>query len=187
MSATPVWVTELVYRACAQFGLRVPVIVWRRGGPYRTRASGSCRPGRIVVTATKDRRDAREVVLHELAHLAAPDWHHGDRFYRYLYAMAAFDGRLSGTYVMNSERVTAQAAKTAKALGIRGATKAIRDRRAANRANRNVSRPRYVRCTFTDCPFTRSDGRPHTHAENTTIYHRDGRSWHVPMRAEAAA
>ena len=135
----------------------------------------------------EDRRDAREVVLHELAHLAAPDWHHGDRFYRYLYAMAAFDGRLSGTYVMNSERVTAQAAKTAKALGIRGATKAIRDRRAANRANRNVSRPRYVRCTFTDCPFTRSDGRPHTHAENTTIYHRDGRSWHVPMRAEAAA
>lgn len=87
MARTPKWVTDLVTAVCLdEHRAEEPEVCWRRAR-YRL-SSGSyykptaCRPARVVVTAGRDRRDQKLVLLHELAHWLTPAGeHHSARFW----------------------------------------------------------------------------------------------------------
>jgi predicted metal-dependent hydrolase len=85
---TPKWaqdlaINALVYLESKGHNIEVPPIRWRRSKYYKS-SSGVCyQHHHITITAGKDRRDAKLVLLHELAHWVLPDReHHGNMFWR---------------------------------------------------------------------------------------------------------
>lgn len=132
--AAPKWATDLTEAVVERERLNGkliidPRLVWRRGSGVQS--SGHCAySGRLVVTAGSDRKDARLILLHELAHYLTGSRlgrgtlrvHHGDDFYRTLFDLVRWDARLTWKVVLTREgRYKAQAIATAKAMGIRGA------------------------------------------------------------------
>lgn len=90
MSAPPQWASELVAQVC-EYERRAfpPRLVWRRahprhGHPRQHGSSGRTDfdGNRIVVTAGSSTKDARLVLLHEMAHALSPiREHHGPLFW----------------------------------------------------------------------------------------------------------
>lgn len=178
MTAAPVWVTDLVAKVSREYDVAEPDrLVWRRSRTH-VMSSGRCSADRLVVTAGSDRRDQRSVLLHEMAHHVMhkrrwrAKWHHDDEFYRVYFEMVKADGRVPLRYAVEREtRYRKEAGVTAKALGIRGATKALRERKARRR-------PRYLRCPLgVGCRIWGPSWIPsgdHTHAEGTVIIRPEG-------------
>ncbi|HET7685157.1 MAG TPA: hypothetical protein VFM19_01985 [Candidatus Limnocylindria bacterium] len=146
---TPPWALALVERVCAEAGAGIPTrLRWARRD--RERSSGVTRhaTGYVGIVAGSDAEDARQTLLHELAHWIAPPpgrgrrgaKHHDRRFYATAFALYARHG---GDPAAALEREAARypsAIGHARALGIAGADAAWRQRRAALRAAR-PSRP----------------------------------------------
>ena len=84
----PVWAFRLILRVCVECDADLPMVTWHKS--KHSYSSGRtwpgrkmCRRGRIHVTAGRDSRDQRFVVLHELAHHLLPaSEHHSERFFR---------------------------------------------------------------------------------------------------------
>lgn len=82
----PKWAQELVINALLYlegkgFRAELPDIRWRHGSANDS--SGTCVYNRyIVITAGKSRRDARLVLLHEVAHWVTGNEGHSDNFWR---------------------------------------------------------------------------------------------------------
>ena len=143
-AATPPWARELVERICREAGLAQPTrLRWTRRD--RDRSSGVTRhtSGFVGVSAGRDEADARQTLLHELAHWLTPPprrrgsvRHHDRRFYA-----VAFD-----LYLRHSEGGSASLALEAarypsaighaRALGVAGAEAAWQERRSSRRAAR---------------------------------------------------
>lgn len=94
----PKWAQELalsalVYLETKGYKVEVPPIHWRHS-KYNNSSSGICYQHKhITVTAGKDRRDAKLVLLHEIAHWVLPDKeHHGDNFWRLAFDLYRTNG-----------------------------------------------------------------------------------------------
>lgn len=83
VSAPPAWATRLLEDVCAERGAEVPALTWRRSRTGTAQSSGhyNVAEHRIVVTAGRERRDQRLVLLHEIAHALTPGEVHGPRFW----------------------------------------------------------------------------------------------------------
>lgn len=188
---TPAWASRLVEAVADRAGREPPQVVWRRRDGYSS--SGHHCAGRIVVTAGTDRHDARESLLHELAHWLNPRDNHGHDMYQTLFALVRWDGGVPMRYALERECAAyVQAGATAVAMGIRGARQAADDA-ARRRALRNARRPRQrsLRCYVPGvCPLARH-GRPHRHVEGYTIQLADGSQYKsgdpVPWRPRREA
>jgi hypothetical protein len=68
MPKVPKWANKLTDRVCADRGVSRPLIIWRKFS--RESSSGLCWTtlNKVQVNAGRSRRDARLVLLHELAH-----------------------------------------------------------------------------------------------------------------------
>jgi hypothetical protein len=68
MPKVPKWANKLIDRVCADRGVSRPAVIWRKFS--RESSSGCCWTtlNKIQVNAGRSRRDARLVLLHELAH-----------------------------------------------------------------------------------------------------------------------
>lgn len=85
---TPKWAEKIIGEVCDRHGIPQPVVIWRRrqanystGRAWHSYGLG-CWNGRIVITAGKERADAKMTLLHELAHIIAPKGeHHSKEFY----------------------------------------------------------------------------------------------------------
>jgi hypothetical protein len=84
----PKWAQDLIldtllYLQSRGYPDAIPEIRWRHSS-YHKLSSGVCyQHNHITITAGKDRRDQKLVLLHELAHWVLPDKeHHGDAFWR---------------------------------------------------------------------------------------------------------
>ena len=81
--ATPTWAQDLAIRVALDEGRdELPTLQWRRSkyGPFSTGTTYT-EAQRIVVTAGKDRKDQKLVLLHELAHWLTPGQNHGPAFW----------------------------------------------------------------------------------------------------------
>lgn len=91
----PQWATRLVERVCAEYEVPVPPMTWHRGKSRWT--SGRTWEDRIHVTAGKDAKDRRLVLLHELAHHVLNHTghlkdHHSARFWTVAFDLYAAHG-----------------------------------------------------------------------------------------------
>jgi hypothetical protein len=138
-AGAPPWVTELVELVCGEAGVAPPERL-RWGRRDRERSSGVTRHASsyVGVVAGTDAADARQTLLHELAHWLTPPprrhrrgvRHHDRRFYAVAFALyerhaeggAAGLGREASRYP--------SAIGHARALGVAGADEAWRARRA---------------------------------------------------------
>lgn len=142
-AATPAWAIVLTERVCLAAGVALPArLRWARRD--RDRSSGVTRyaAGYLGIVAGRDLDDARQTLLHELAHWIAPPprrarrgtRHHDRRFYAVAFELYAGHG---GDVAAALEREAARypsAVGHARALGIAGADAAWRRRRALLRA-----------------------------------------------------
>ena len=100
----PNWVSHLIIQVCAEYHHDLPIVNWRRshkrhcgyittsGGEriktFRNRPKFSSgvsytKKNRIAITAGTSKKDQKLVLLHELAHLLAPEKeHHGAEFWK---------------------------------------------------------------------------------------------------------
>ncbi len=84
MPPPPQWAQDLAIRvALDEECVTLPEITWRRS-KWNDLSSGHSKNGQeaITITAGKDRKDQKLVLLHELAHWLMPgDEHHGSAFW----------------------------------------------------------------------------------------------------------
>ncbi|MDP2684760.1 MAG: hypothetical protein Q8P20_07040 [bacterium] len=82
----PKWAQELTLKACIWWekqghATEIPDIMWKHS-KYSKQSSGKCYSDSISITSGTDRKDAKLVVLHELAHWFNPAEHHGLAFWQ---------------------------------------------------------------------------------------------------------
>jgi predicted metal-dependent hydrolase len=94
---TPQWAQDLIidtilYLESKGYKAELPEIKYRHS--KRNSTSATCYQHKyITITAGKDRRDTKMVILHELAHWVLPDnEHHGDNFWRLAFNLYKWQG-----------------------------------------------------------------------------------------------
>lgn len=138
--AAPGWALALVETVCAEAGVPPPTrLRWARRD--RERSSGVTRhaAGVVGVVAGTDEADARQTLLHELAHWLAPPparrrrgaRHHDRRFYATAFALYARHAEGGRSALEREASRYPSALGHARALGIPGGEEAWRARRAA--------------------------------------------------------
>ena len=65
---TPTWAERLIAEVCNEEGIRVPSVTWQKRPMHRF-SSGRAGRGYMRVTAGGDRKEVKQVVLHELVHV----------------------------------------------------------------------------------------------------------------------
>lgn len=77
----PAWAAKLLADVWAAYAPNTPVptLRWRRRAGFGSSGRSWPRMRHIVVTAGRDRHDARIVLLHEVAHCLRGLWPHGSR------------------------------------------------------------------------------------------------------------
>jgi hypothetical protein len=83
MPPPPQWAQDLAIRVALDEGCdTLPELTWRRSRQATHSSGKAIFDGRVIVTAGKERRDQKLVLLHELAHWLMPDdEHHGPAFW----------------------------------------------------------------------------------------------------------
>lgn len=126
--AAPAWASALVERVLTDHGIAPVDLTWRRSrDSFYT--SGSARRDRIVITAGHHRPDALIVLLHELAHVLAPeDEHHGPEFWRIAWDLFdRYAPNVPRRYILDREGSYRRGALTeALRRGVRGTAAALR-------------------------------------------------------------
>ncbi len=136
----PAWVAGLAARVCADAGVAPPPrLRWSRRD--RERSSGVTRhaSGYIGVVAGSDVADARQTLLHELAHWLTPPparrrrgmRYHDRRFYAVAFALYEQHAEGGAAALAREASRYPSAIGHARALGIPGADDAWRTRRSA--------------------------------------------------------
>lgn len=143
VSATaPAWAAELVALVCRDAGVGLPDrLRWTRRD--RERSSGVTRHGTsfIGVSAGRDEPDARQTLLHELAHWLTPPLarrrgrvrHHDRRFYAVAFELYARHGEGGAASLAREAGRYPSAIGHARALGVPGAEPIWHERRAGRR------------------------------------------------------
>lgn len=145
----PPWAPALVVDVCAAAGIDSPArLRWTRR--QRERSSGVTRhaSGFIGVVAGSDEADARQTLLHELAHWLTPPprrarrgtRHHDRRFYAVAFELYARHADGGGDALAREASRYPSAIAHARALGVPGAEAAWRERQAALAARRAARR-----------------------------------------------
>lgn len=145
----PAWAPALVREVCARAGAALPArLRWTRRD--RERSSGVTRhaTGFIGVSAGTDGADARQTLLHELAHWLTPPArrarrgtrHHDRRFYAVAFQLYAQHGEDAATALAREASRYPSAIGHARALDVPGAEAAWRDRMAALAGRRATRR-----------------------------------------------
>lgn len=144
--AAPAWAAELVTRVCGAAGVSLPSrLRWTRRD--RERSSGVTRHATrfVGVSAGSDLADARQTLLHELAHWLTPPSgrgrrgtrHHDRRFYTVAFELYARHGAIAVSEALAREALRYPSALGhARALGVDGAEAAWRARRRELAARR---------------------------------------------------
>ena len=143
--APPGWARELTALVCREAGVAPPArLRWTRRD--RERASGVTRyaTGFVGVSAGTDVADARQTLLHELAHWLTPPparrrrgvRHHDRRFYTVAFDLYARHGEGGAVGLAREAARYPSAIGHARALGVPGADTAWRARHAARPAAR---------------------------------------------------
>lgn len=161
---TPVWVEQIVARVCDAAGVSEPEIVWRRSrGRQSSSGRYSSSEQRVTITAGKDRKDQRLVLLHELAHHLTPKEHHGPIFWRAAWSLYQRFGL--ARYALTREMpYKAAAVNVAIEMGVRGARAAAKP--ATEKRRRRV--PPRGTCPMPEDLAARHGYRtPHTHYVGT--------------------
>ncbi len=141
-AATPAWALDLVALVCGEAGVAPPArLRWTRRD--RERASGVTRHRTrfIGVNAGRDESDARQTLLHELAHWLTPPAtrrgrvrHHDRRFYAVAFELYARHAEGGAAALAREASRYPSAIGHARALAVPGAEAAWRERRAGRRA-----------------------------------------------------
>lgn len=140
---TPAWALALVDAVCTEAGVAAPArLRWARRD--RERSSGVTRQaaGFVGVVAGTDEVDARQTLLHELAHWVTPSpprrrrgaRHHDRPFYETAFALYARHAEGGLPALEREASRYPSALGHARALGIPGGEEAWRARRAARPA-----------------------------------------------------
>ena len=133
-SNAPQWARDLYLQVMLDNGVESPPpLRWRRSKTHRLSSGSTAYNGsRVVVTAGKDRRDQRLVLLHESAHvLTIEDRAHSERFWITAFALyKRYAPNIPQKYVVEREGAyRVEALKVAAAMGVRGAKTALAKRR----------------------------------------------------------
>lgn len=141
----PAWAVEMVAAVCAEAGVALPArLRWTRRD--RERSSGVTRhaTGFIGVSAGSDEADARQTLLHELAHWLTPPparrhrglRHHDRRFYAAAFALYDRFAESGAPALAREASRYPSAIAHARALGVPGAEAAWRERSVTRRSRR---------------------------------------------------
>lgn len=136
----PGWATELTTQVCAEAGVAPPArLRWARRD--RDRSSGVTRhaTGYVGVFAGSDEADARQTLLHELAHWLTPPparrrrgvRHHDRRFYAVAFSLYERHAEGGAPALAREASRYPSAVGHARALGVAGADDAWHARRTA--------------------------------------------------------
>jgi hypothetical protein len=96
----------LLYLESKGYQIEIPDIKWRHC-PHNYGTSGICyQHNHITISAGKNRKEQRLVLLHEIAHWVLPDKeHHGDKFWTLAFELYKWQG-LSMRYCVNRESLS---------------------------------------------------------------------------------
>ena len=128
--AAPQWASALTARVCEDYRLPPPNLVWRRSRPRSARSAGTVDyatgrtfpSGRIVVTAGADRKDAKLVLLHELAHyVAGTEENHNAVYWRMAWTLYRVYGVPLRYALWREHSYRKAATEVAADMGVRGA------------------------------------------------------------------
>jgi hypothetical protein len=107
----PVWASKLVVEVCAEEGVRPPRVTWMRR-PTQGHSTGEANSSWLRVVAGNNRKEVREVLLHELTHSVLGHYGrskggrtrygHGAEFYAAFFAIAKRHG-IGAQYIKQHE------------------------------------------------------------------------------------
>jgi hypothetical protein len=165
------WAERLVTAVCEAAGIDEPEVNWRRSSSAKS-SSGryNYAERRLTITAGKDRRDQRLVLLHELAHHLTPKANHGPAFWRAAWALYQRFGL--ARYALTRElSYKAAAVDVAIELGVRGARAAAKT--ATEKRRYRTAQPRNVCPMPADQAEAQGYRTPHTHYVGTVHRHNE--------------
>lgn len=138
----PEWALELVAAVCADAGVEVPRVAWRRRAAEHSTGVTRRHEAAISVRAGTDPLDQRLTLLHELAHWLTPparrrrgrSVHHGAEFYRVAFDLYRRHGLADADALRLESARYRSALRHAVGLGVDGAAEALAEHRRVSRA-----------------------------------------------------